>query len=255
MTAQWPDEAYGEGFAEVYDDWYHDVTDVAGTVSTVVELVAEAGGGPVLELGVGTGRVAVALAAAGLTVHGIDNSPAMVARLRAKPGGGAIEVTVGDMVTALSGGPYAVILATYNTVLNLADAEAQARCFEAVARHLAPGGWFVVETSVFAEDIAAGGRVEVRSVEVDRVVLSVTLTDPSQRLAKGQFLDISADGTRMRPWRIRWSSPAELDQMAIGAGLELAWRAADWNRNTFGAESTSQVSAFRLPARVGWHPR
>ena len=88
-------------------------------------------------------------------------------------------------------------------------------------------------------------------MEVDRVVLSVSHTDPAHRIAKGQFVDISADGTRMRPWRIRWSSAAELDEMASAAGFELFWRAADWNRNTFEADSTTQVSVYRLPARVG----
>src|SRR5690606_35670585 len=124
--------AYGDAFADVYDDWYADVSDVAGTVEAIARL---AGGGPVLELGIGTGRLALPLAAAGVEVHGVDASDAMVERLRAKPGCDAIPVLVGGFAEALPSveAGFAVVFVVFNTFLNLVAPGAQARCVERVA--------------------------------------------------------------------------------------------------------------------------
>jgi len=147
-VTDWDDAAYGEGFADVYDDWYGDVTDVAGTVAKIVSL---AEGRPVLELGIGTGRLALALQAAGLAVSGVDVSIAMVDQLRAKPGGWEIAVTLGDMVDDAPAGPFGVVLAAYNTLFNLPTIDRQRDCFTAVSQRLAPGGFFVVEAAVLDE--------------------------------------------------------------------------------------------------------
>lgn len=238
----WDDAAYGEGFADVYDDWYGDVTDVAGTVAKVVSL---AEGRPVLELGIGTGRLALALQAAGLAVSGVDVSIAMVDQLRAKPGGWEIAVTLGDMVDDAPAGPFGVVLAAYNTLFNLPTIDRQRDCFTAVSQRLAPGGFFVVEAAVLDESAAERGSVGVRSVDIDRVVLSVTLQDVASKTARGQFLELTADGVRMRPWRIRWSTAAELDEMAAAASLTLVERSEDWSGAPFGPRSETAISIYR----------
>src|SRR5690606_37624838 len=191
--------AYGDAFADVYDDWYADVSDVAGTVEAIARL---AGGGPVLELGIGTGRLALPLAAAGVEVHGVDASAAMVARLRAKPGGDAVPVLVGDFAERLPAvdGGFSVVFVAFNTFLNLVVPGAQQRCLELVAAALRPGGAFVVEAFVPADDPVASG-VDVRSVGTDEVVLSVFKRDGD--VVSGSLVSLSpADGVRLRPWSV-----------------------------------------------------
>ena len=220
--------SYGEAFADVYDHWYADVSDVASTVSFIADLAA---GGPVLELGIGTGRLALPLAARAVPVVGIDTSVGMVARLREKPGGERIDVVVGDMSSDddVPGGPFAVVFVAYNTIFNLLDPTAQQRCFDVVASRLGDGGAFVVEAFVPDDGQRSGDHVEVRSLTADAVVLSVSRHDPGGQCIEGQFVELTeAGGVRLRPWAIRYSSPDELDGMAAAAGLELASRAADW---------------------------
>lgn len=240
------DSSYGEGIADVYDAWYGDVSDVDATVDLVAELATGAGAaGRVLELGVGTGRLAVPLAARGLTVHGIDASAAMLARLRERDPSGRIAVTAGDMVGDLPAGPFDVVLVAYNTLFNLRSAERQRACFAAVADCLTPGGTFVVE--VFVPDLArAGDHVGIRSMTVDRVVLDVSRHDPHSQRAEGQLVELAAGRpVRLRPWSIRYAAPAELDAMAAGAGLALTDRWADFHRTPFDAHSERHVSAYR----------
>lgn len=249
------DASYGEGFADVYDDWYADVTDVSATVSLVSRLARtaqpDAEHPAVLELGVGTGRLAVPLAAAGLSVTGIDTSrdmldafelrraasdPATASRLRA---------INGDMATALPDGRFAVVLVAYNTLFNLLDADAQRRCFAAVARRLVPGGSFVVEAIVPDDEAPSGSAVSVRSMSVDRVVLSVSDHRPDEQRTEGQFIEFSEEGgVRLRPWAIRWCSPDELDDMAAAAGLTLAERTADMAGTAWDHESSTHVSVY-----------
>ena len=139
-------DSYGEAFADVYDDWYATVTDIDATVTLATRLAAPAGS--VLELGVGTGRLAIPMARAGLTVTGIDTSAAMLERLATADVGGSVTVVHGDMVDDLPDGPFDLALAAYNTLFNLVDDGAQQRCFAVVAERLAPGGSFVVEAFV-----------------------------------------------------------------------------------------------------------
>lgn len=236
------DRSYGDGFADVYDDWYADISDVAATTSTLLEL---AGGGPVLELGVGTGRLAIPLAAAGARVHGLDTSAAMLERLRAKPGGDAVTTVEGDMVDGLPDGPFALVFVAYNTFFALLTAERQAACFHAVATRLAPGGSLVIEAFVPDVDHDPARSVTVRTLDADRVVLSVSVADPAAQTAEGQYIDITeSGGVRLRPWRIRWAAPAELDEMAAAAGLRLGTRWAGFDRAPFGSESARHVSVY-----------
>jgi SAM-dependent methyltransferase len=233
--------AYGEGIADVYDDWYADVSDVEGTVAAVVAL-----GGPVLELGVGTGRIALPLAAAGLEVHGVDASPAMVDRLRAKPGAEAVRVTVGDFSRALPPGEFGVVLVTFNTLFNLTAPGAQERCLALVAQALRPGGAFVVEAFVPADDAVPSG-VDVRSVGTDEVVLSVFRREGE--VVTGSLVSLSpAGGVRLRPWEVLPRSPGALDALAAGAGLVLERRAGGWRGEPFDELADRHVTVYRRPA-------
>jgi SAM-dependent methyltransferase len=237
---------YGERFADVYDDWYGDVTDVAACTE---RLAALAEGGPVLELGVGSGRLALPLAARGVEVHGVDASEAMLERLRGKPGGEAIRLTHGDMADlALDDPPpFRVVFAAFNTLFNLGTRDAQQRCIDRVASVLAPDGLFVVEAFVPAEPGTAGpaGSVTPRSITADEVVLSVSHHDEHQQTITGQHIHVTEQGIRLRPWHLRYAVPAELDAMAEQAGLCLAWRRADWADAPFGPDSGVHVTAYR----------
>ena len=240
------DESYGDGFADVYDDWYSDITDVEATTST---LAALAGGGPVLELGIGTGRLAIPLAGTGVPVTGVDTSAAMLHHLRAKPEAEGVVALQADMVDGLPDGPFSLVFVAYNTLFSLPSAERQQACFHAVAERLTPGGSFAVEAFVPDPDHDPGGAVSVRSVHADRVVLSVSTADPAQQRAEGQYIDITeAGGVRLRPWSIRWATVGQLDEMAAIAGLQLTDRWAGFDRSPFGEESTRHVSVYRRPA-------
>lgn len=236
--------SYGTGFADVYDDWYANVTDVEATVSRLIGLAGSTGA--VLELGAGTGRLAVPLTRAGLNVTAVDSSREMLDQLHALDTEGAVEVVHGDMVDDLPDGPFAAALIAYNTIFNLLDNGAQQACFAAVAARLEPGGVFVVEAFVPEADAPAGSDVSVRSMAVDRVVLSVSQTTPTSQQAEGQFIEITeAGGVRLRPWSVRWSTPEQLDAMAASAGLVLDTRHADMAGAPFDAESAQHVSIYR----------
>jgi SAM-dependent methyltransferase len=229
----------------VYDDWYGDVTDVDGTVATMLTL-----GGPVLELGIGTGRLALPMVAAGLAVTGVDASAAMVAALRTKPGGSDLEVLVADMSEHLPPGPFATVLLACNTIFNLSDPIRQAAVFAQAAAVLSPGGHLVIEAAVPAESSQERAEaVRVRSIDPDRVVLSVSAAEPNGQVF-GQFIDISADGIVMRPWRIRMIGPAQLDDLAERAGFTLLTRHAGWRRERFGPDAETHVSIYRWPGPV-----
>jgi SAM-dependent methyltransferase len=242
---------YGERFADVYDEWYGEVSDVAATVDAVAAL---AGGRPVLELGVGTGRLAVPLAERGLEVHGIDASPAMLDRLAAKATAAGVPVhrhrgDFADADVTVPGG-FGVVLVAFNTLFNLADAGAQRRCLANVARRLSPDGVLAVEALAPEPDAApAGGAVTPTVIAADRVVLQVTQSDPEAQTVTGSVVTITEAGIRLRPWRIRWATPDEVDAMASEAGLERIERWGDWDRRPFDAESAKHVTLYRPTAR------
>ncbi len=237
--------SYGDGFADVYDEWYADVTDVDATVRRIVDLAGD--DGRVLELGVGTGRLAVPMADAGLRVVGVDSSEAMLAKLRERDGLGVVDTVLGDIADELPAGPFEVVLVAYNTVFNLLGEHDQPRLFRRVAERLAPGGVFVVEAFVPHADAADGSsEVTVRSMAVDHVVLSVSVNRPDEQLAEGQFIQLSEDGgVRLRPWSIRWATPEQLDAMAATAGLRLDARFGDMAGEAFTDDSAQHVSIYR----------
>jgi SAM-dependent methyltransferase len=242
---------YGDRFADVYDDWYAEVTDAVACTERIAVLCKEAGGGAVLELGVGSGRLALPLVERGLEVHGIDASPAMVERLRAKPGGDAVRVTVGDMAELDLREPpadgFAVVLVAFNTFFNLGTDAAQRQCLARVADLLAPEGRFVLEA--FVPDTAEGdgvdGALTPRHIATDEVVLSVSQRDRASQTVTGQHVHITEAGIRLRPWHLRYATPDQLDDQAAAAGLELVSRASGWSDEPYTDHSDTHVSTYR----------
>ena len=236
----WDPSAYGDAIADVYDDWYAEATDVEGTVETVRAL-----GATVLELGIGTGRLAIPMAEAGLAVTGIDASAAMVERLHAKRPD--IPVVLGDFRDVPAEGAFDVVLLAFNSLLNLLTLEDQARCLRAARERLAPGGAVVVETFVPGDDVPGSG-LDVRRVDPDEVQWSVfTVRD---RVVSGSIVTVREDtGVRLRPWQVRLTTPAELDQVAASAGLEVARRDGGWRGEPFTTDSDRQVTVYRSTDR------
>jgi SAM-dependent methyltransferase len=235
---------YGERIAEFYDERHH-AFDEAG-----VRLLAElAGAGRALELGVGTGRVALPLAARGVEVHGIDASPAMVERLRAKPGGHDIPVTVGDFEEVAVAGEFALVYVVFNTFFALLSQEAQVRCFRNVAARLAPGGVFLIEA--FVPDVARFDGKQITNaseVTAERVVLDISRHDPARQYVTGQTVVLTDGRVRLFPVQLRYAWPSELDLMARLAGLSLRERWRSWRREPFNSESTQHVSVYERGA-------
>ena len=232
---------YGDRFAAVYDEWYDGVTDAVACVATVAALAA---GRAVLELGVGTGRLAIPLAATGVRVVGVDTSAAMLERMATKAGGDLVVGLVGDMADPPIGEErFGVVLVAYNTLFNLIDVADQGRCLAAAARSLEPGGSVVVEAFV-PEPGRIVEAVAPRIITADRVVLSVSRSDPEAQEALGQYVDITEAGIRLRPWHIRWSTPAQLDALAAEVGLVLADRWSDWSRQPFDDDAPVHVSRY-----------
>jgi SAM-dependent methyltransferase len=199
----------------------------------------------VLELAIGTGRLALPLAERGLEVHGIDASEAMVAKLREKPGSDRIPVTMGDFADVGVDGDYALIFIGFNTLFGLLTQEDQLRCFTNATAHLADGGVFVIE--VFVPDLARfdrGQRVQTTTVDVDRVMLDASRHDHVAQRVDSQHIVITESGTRLYPVSIRYAFPAELDLMARLAGLELVNRWGGWRRQPFDADSPRHVSVY-----------
>ena len=235
---------FGEDVAARYDATLGALGE-AEAVDAAVDVLAElAAGGAALELGIGTGRMALPLAARGIPVHGIDLSEAMVARLRAKPGGAEIPVAIGDFSTTRVEGRFALAYVVFNTIMNLRTQEAQVSCFENVAAHLRPGGCFVAEIMLpELQRLLPGERYLPFSVEADHLGF-----DEYDRATQGltsfhYFPDTGAHATF--PGRYVW--PSELDLMARLAGMTLRERWSDWNREPFTAMSTKHVSVWEKP--------
>jgi SAM-dependent methyltransferase len=233
---------YGDRWAAVYDD-HHRHVDPGPAAEFLAGL---AGDGRVLELAIGTGRVALPLAARGVTVEGIDASAAMVERLRAKPGGQAIPVTVGDMAQVPVSGRFGLVYLVFNTLFGLLSQARQAECFASVARVLDPGGLFVIEC--FVPDLTRfdhDQRVQARSVTEDSAIIEVSVHDRVRQRVTTQMITLDGQGMHLRPVAIRYSYPAELDLMAGSAGLRLAGRYASWDRRPFTSASDNHISVYQ----------
>jgi len=235
-------ETYGDRIAELYDSLYERELDTDAAVDGLARL---AGSGPVLELAIGTGRLAIPLAQRGIDIRGIDASEEMVARLRAKPGGEDIPVTMGDFADVGVEGSFSLVFVVFNTLFALLTQEDQLRCFRNVAAHLADGGRFVVEA--FVPDLPRferGQRVGVSAVSIDRVDLEVSRHDAVNQRVDSQHVFGSREGTRLSPVSLRYAFPSELDLMARLAGLELQERCGGWSGEPFTNASRDHVSIY-----------
>lgn len=240
---------YGAAFADVYDDWYANVTNVEDTVDTLLRL---AGGGNLLELGVGTGRIALPLAqrlSGRRVITGIDESDEMLSIWRSKlaldeRASAHSNLIRGDMAGPLPSGPFSVIFCTFNTFFNLPSHVAQQTCLRNAGSVLAPGGAVVLEFAVFPDDGSAvhGEFTDEHQRPDGTIVTSTSVIDPTEHTASGSFRD--AAGVE-RPWRIRYATPRMIDEMAANAGLVATDRWQDFGRRPFLAGSARQVCVLR----------
>jgi len=241
------DNYFGERVAEGYDEATAEMFDPA-VVDPAVEFLADlAGDGAALELGIGTGRIALPLARRGVPVHGIDLSEAMFARLRAKPGGEDIGVMIGDFATTRIDGTFSLVYLVFNTIMNLTTQDEQVACFQNAATHLEPGGCFVIEVVVPDLQRLPHGerfrlfRVSDTYVGIDEYdLVGQGLISHHFGASEGAFEKTSG------PFRYVW--PAELDLMARIAGMSLRERWSDWRREPFSAESVKHVSVWETGA-------
>ena len=241
------DGHFGETVAADYDDT-SDPMFAPEVVNPAVDFLAElAGSGRALELGIGTGRIALPLAARGVPVHGIDLSRAMVARLRAKPGGDTVGVTIGDFSTTKVVGTFRVAYLVFNTIGNLTTQAAQVACFRNVAAHLEPGGRFVIETGLpDLRRLPPGERYVIFNFSENH--WGIDEYDVATQGLVSHHFQRQPDGTIEKssgPFRYVW--PAELDLMAQLAGLDLRERWAGWAREPYTSESTQHVSVWEKP--------
>jgi SAM-dependent methyltransferase len=233
---------YGDRMAEVYDEWFAVPSDTEVTVGFLSDL---AGPGPVLELGIGTGRIALPLAQKGYEVHGIDASETMVKKLKSKAGGEDIPVTIGDFAEVDVEGAFSLVYVVFNTLFALLSQDDQVRCFSNVARRLREGGVFAIEA--FVPDMTRWDRdqrVEAQLVEKDSVVLGAAIHDPVVQRITSNHLLVSEKGVKMYPVRLRYAWPSELDLMARLAGLRLRERWGGWHREPFTASSAKHISVY-----------
>ncbi len=241
------DGFFGERVAARYDESTELMFD-AGAVDPVIDLLVElAGSGRALELGIGTGRIALPLARRGIPVHGIELSKAMVARLRAKPGGEDIGVTIGDFATTTVDGTFSVAYLVWNTIMNLTTQAAQVACFRNVAAHLEPGGCFVIEVGVRDLQRLPPGET-IHAFHVSETRWGLDEYDVARQGLTSHHFEI-VDGRLERtsiPFRYAW--PAELDLMAELAGMRLRERWSGWKRERFTSDSRKHVSIWEKQA-------
>jgi SAM-dependent methyltransferase len=241
------DGYFGERVAARYDESSAEMFE-PGVVNAVVEVLAElAADGRALELGVGTGRIALPLARHGVAVHGIDMSRAMVARLRAKPGGESIGVTIGDFAATRVDGTFSVAYLVFNTIMNLTTQTAQVACFRNVAAHLEPGGCFVIEVAIpDLRRLPAGQNVVPFHVSPTRWAFDVY--DVSTQAMSSNYVEVVGGRGEYASIPFRYVWPAELDLMAQLAGLRLRERWGGWTREPFTSESRQHVSVWEKAA-------
>lgn len=236
-----PATSFGPDVARRYDD--EPRGDEAETADFLQGL---ASGGRALEFAIGTGRIALPLVERGIRVDGVELSPDMVARLRAKPGGAALDVVLGDMSQAAAPTTgYGLVYLVFNTIYNLLTQDDQVRCFENAARHLAATGLFVVEAGVPSAWLRGTQFVNAERVAHDEVILDVNRYDPVTQILDENHVTLTPAGVRLAPISCRLASPSELDLMARIAGLTLVDRWSGWRREPFTATSERHISVYR----------
>jgi SAM-dependent methyltransferase len=240
------DGYFGERVAASYDESSAEMFE-PDVLDATVDLLAElARGGSALELGIGTGRVALPLAGRGVPVHGIDLSRAMVARLRGKPGGDAIRVTIGDFAATRVAGTFSIAYLVFNTIMNLTTQEAQVACFRNVAAHLEPGGCFVIEVGIPDLRRLPPGETVV-PWRVGPAGCAWDVYDVATQALSSNYVLVTDGRAEYRSIPFRYVWPAELDLMARLAGLRLQARWGGWHREPFTSESRKHVSVWEKP--------
>ena len=235
---------YGDKIADVYDEVYGDVSPAA--IETLASLAGT--NGRALELGIGTGRMALPLTAKGIEVHGIDASPAMVGRLRGKPRGNQIPVTVDDFVNvgSIPGGPFDLVFCVFNSFFALLTQEDQLKCFEGVSSILAPKGLFALE--LFVPDLSRFERHQpalISAIGEDDSQIEASHHETVTQRVSSRIVRIRDGKVRVFPIEIRYVWPSELDLMARLAGMQLANRWSNWDRKPFKAGSGMHVSVYQ----------
>jgi SAM-dependent methyltransferase len=244
-VTDYTEASYGDKIAEIYDERYLE-SFAEDTEKAVSFLKGVAGDGPALELGIGTGRVALPLAEAGVQVHGIDGSDAMLAKMKGKPGADRIPVTLGSFANFSLETQFRLVYVVFNTFFGLLTQDDQVSCFQAVARHLTNDGVFVMQA--FVPDVTRfdvhNQRVAAESVGIDQVALETSTHDPFDQRTDSAYVVIRNDRIRLYPVRIRYAYVSELDLMARLAGLRLRERWAGWDREPYPSRSWTHVSVW-----------
>jgi SAM-dependent methyltransferase len=238
-------ESYGDTYADVYDSWYAlgEETDAA------VEYLADrAAGRSILELGVGTGRLAIPLARRGLDVWGVDASKAMLDRLTSKPGGEAVRTFLGD-ITRVEPPPeaptFGLVFAAYNTFFLLEDETAQRSCLTRIADIVEVGGTMVLDVFVPPAMVAPSGSIEVSDVTPDRLVLRAYRGSRDGKRFEGHHVEFTEDaGVRLRPWRFSALQPRQVDELASAVGWRLVSRSSGWRDEPFEPSCRRHVSTY-----------
>ena len=239
---EYSEETYGERIAGIYDEWYSEFDPAAITALSEI-----AHGGSVLELGIGTGRIAIPLHDAGVRLQGIDVSSSMVAKLHAKPGGEKIKVRMGNFADVNIPGKFSLIYIVFNTFFQLLTQEEQIRCFRNVAGHLLPEGLFVIEA--FVPDLTRftdGQAMRVNRVGDKQVQIDVSDHEADKQLVVSQHVLLTEQGTQFFPVKIRYAWPTEMDLMARLAQLQLRERWGNWSKAPFTADSGKHISIYEI---------
>ncbi len=234
------DSTYGDLIADEYDALYSEYDPAS------IDLLAElAGDGPVLELGIGTGRIALPLQEMGVAVHGIDSSEAMVSKMRAKPGGADIEVLIGSFADFKLEQRFKLVYVVFNTFFALLTQEMQVSCFKSVSEHLSDDGVFLIEA--FVPDVKRfidHQTLRVVNITENESHLDVSQHDPVNQHIIAQHIIHSSEGTRLYPVKLRYAWPSEFDLMAQLAGLSLHHRWGSWSKDAFTRESKRHISIY-----------
>jgi SAM-dependent methyltransferase len=233
---------YGARWADIYDDWHAGLMDDDGAVAALFEM---AGGGPVLEFGVGTGRLAVPLADRGVEVVGVDISPEMLVKLKEKSA--KVTTVRADMTTVALDREFTLAYIAFSSIFVLETQDDQVSLFRNAATHLRPGGRFALETVVVQPPSPDRGKLSIVKVEPDRLTLAGGIVDPVNGLYTGTWVVLEPSGMKFFPLTGRNVTHSEMDLMARLAGLELESRWADWKGTPFGPKSELHVSIYRKP--------
>ena len=238
--SDYTDETYGELIADVYDDWYGEVD------PQMVEMLSRlAGGGCALELGIGTGRVAIPLASRGMKMYGIDSSPAMLKKLQTKKDSEQIQLHQGSFVNIPFEEKFDLIFVVFSTFYGLLTQEDQISCFQNVADHLESTGLFIIEA--FVPDLSryqGGQSVRAVNLESQQTRLVASMIDPVNQIITSQFIVLNESRTDVKPVKIRYVWPSELDLMARLAGLKLVYHWDDWGQSPFTSNSGKHIAVY-----------